>query len=91
MSEQIKFTNEELEQIQSIQNEYNDVAVKFGQIEVQKILMTQQMETLEKSHEGLQSDYKKIQKTEKDLSEKLNEKYGTGTLDIKTGIFTPQQ
>ena len=91
MSEQIKFTNEELEQIQSIQNEYNDVAAKFGQIEVQKILMNQQLETLEKSHEGLQSDYRKTQQIEKELSEKLNEKYGTGTLDIKTGIFTPQQ
>ena len=53
--------------------------------------MSQQLETLDKSHEGLQSDYRKIQKIEKDLSEKLNEKYGTGTLDIKTGIFTPQQ
>ena len=91
MSEQIKFTDEELQEIQSIQNDYNDVAAKFGQIEVQKILMSQQSETIDKSHEGLQSDYRKIQKIEKDLSEKLNEKYGTGTLDIKTGIFTPQQ
>tara|TARA_Y100000592_G_scaffold11704_1_gene16499 strand:+ start:91 stop:366 length:276 start_codon:yes stop_codon:yes gene_type:complete len=91
MTEQIKFTDEELQEIQSIQNDYNDVAAKFGQIEVQRILMNQQLETLDKSYEGLQSDYKKTQKIEKDLSEKLNEKYGTGTLDIKTGIFTPQQ
>ena len=91
MSEEIKFTDEELQEIQSIQNDYNDVAAKFGQIEVQRILMNQQLETLDKSYEGLQSDYKKTQKIEKDLSEKLNEKYGTGTLDIKTGIFTPQQ
>ena len=91
MTEQIKFTDEELQEIQSIQNDYNDVAAKFGQIEVQRILMNQQLETLDKSYEGLQSDYKKTQKIEKDLSKKLNEKYGTGTLDIKTGIFTPQQ
>jgi len=91
MAETIKFTDEELQEIQSIQDDYNDVAVKFGQIEVQKILMNQQLETLEKSHEGLQSDYRKTQQIEKELSEKLNKKYGTGTLDIKTGIFTPQQ
>jgi len=91
MSEQVKFTDDELQQIQSIQDDYNDVSAKFGQIEVQKILMNQQMDTLEKTHQGLQSDYKKTQQIEKELSETLNKKYGTGTLDIKTGIFTPQQ
>ena len=91
MAEQTKFTDEELNEIQSIQDNYNDISIQFGQIEVQKILMQQQLETLEKSHEGLQSDYRKLQKVEKELSEKLNDKYGTGTLDIKTGIFTPQQ
>tara|TARA_B100000424_G_C22847834_1_gene452213 strand:+ start:270 stop:545 length:276 start_codon:yes stop_codon:yes gene_type:complete len=91
MAEQIKFTDEELNEIQSIQDNYNDISIQFGQIEVQKILINQQLETLEKSHEGLNSDYKKAQQIEKELSEKLNKKYGTGTLDIKTGIFTPQQ
>jgi len=91
MAEQTKFTDEELNEIQSIQDNYNDISIQFGQIEVQKILINQQLETLEKSHEGLNSDYKKAQQVEKELSEKLNKKYGTGTLDIKTGIFTPQQ
>lgn len=91
MANEVKFTEDELTKIQSVQDDYNEVSVKLGQLSVQEIILNQQIELIGKTKDALQNDYKKTQQTEKDLSDVLNKKYGTGTLDIKTGIFTPQK
>ena len=37
----------------------------------------------------LEIEYKDVQESERKLVEELNSKYGQGTLDVETGIFTP--
>ena len=52
-SEVVKFTKEELESLQGIQNAYQTKTIEFGQLKVQKILLSQQMDSLEKQLEQM--------------------------------------
>ena len=88
-SKDIKFTEDELKSLQDLQNSYQQKQLQFGQLKVQKILVQQQVDGLETSESQLEVEYGDVQETERKLVEELNEKYGPGSLDPATGVFTP--
>ena len=87
-SSEVKFTDDELKSLQDLQTNYQEKQVAFGQLSVQRILVNQQMEGLEMRQDELETEYTAIQQEERDLVQKLNEKYGPGQLDPQTGVFT---
>ena len=88
-SSEMKFTDEELQSLQDLQNGYQEKQAQLGQLAVQKIIMSQQSEALELRQTELEQEYAQVQQNERDLVAKLNEKYGPGQLDPQTGVFTP--
>ena len=88
-SSEMKFTEEELQSLQDLQNDYQEKQVNLGQLSVQRILLNQQLEALEARQVELESEYEGVQQQERDIVQKLNEKYGPGQLDPQTGVFTP--
>ena len=88
MSE-IKFTEEELKSLSDLAQGYQTTQAAFGQLRVQKILLQQQSEGLEEAEIKLEADYTSLQDNERDIVKQLNEKYGPGSLDPQTGVFTP--
>ena len=87
----MKFTDEELQSLQSLQDNYQEKQALLGQLAVQRILMSQQMDALEARQAELESEYEASQQDERDIVQKLNEKYGPGQLDPQTGVFTPAE
>ena len=54
MSEDVKkITPEELEDIQKVRSEYQEITVKLGQIQVQRMQISNQLELLNKTEEDL--------------------------------------
>ena len=49
------------------------------------------MAALDNNIEQAKQSYTKIQAEERELVQKLNEKYGPGQLDPETGVFTPSK
>ena len=88
-SDEIKFSDEELKDLGDLQQSYQDKQGQLGQIAVQKIILNQQVEAIENRQAELEGEYEEVQQTERDLVQKLNEKYGPGQLDPETGVFTP--
>ena len=88
-STEMKFTDEELQSLQTLQTNYQDKQVNLGQLSVQRILLNQQLEALEARQVEVETEYEAVQQEERDLVQKLNEKYGPGSLDPATGVFTP--
>jgi len=88
-SNEIKFSEDELKSLQYLQNSYQQKQLQFGQLKVQKILVQQQVDGLETSEAQLEVEYGEVQETERKLVADLNEKYGPGSLDPTTGVFTP--
>lgn len=91
MAEPIKFTEEELNKIKEIQQEYQNKTLQFGQLELEKIAMFKKQDELFKYEDALKSDYASLQQKEKELVEELSKKYGPGTLNPQTGEFTPAE
>ena len=88
-SKELKFSEDELQSLQGLQTSYQEKQAMLGQLAVQRILMNQQIETLEIRTTEVEQEYQTVQQEERDLVAKLNEKYGPGQLDPATGVFTP--
>ena len=88
MAKEVKFTDDELKQLQGLQTSYQEKQLQFGQLKVQRILQQQQSDALEEAEVQLEEEYKGVQETERSLVKQLNEKYGPGSLNPETGVFT---
>ena len=88
-SDEIKFSEEELQGLQSLQTGYQEKQTLLGQLAVQKILLDQQSDALEARKTEVEQEYEAVQQQERDLVAQLNEKYGPGSLNPETGVFTP--
>ena len=88
-NDEMKFTDEELQELQDLQNGYQEKQALLGSLSVQRILLDQQSDALEARQTEVETEYEGVQQQERDLVQKLNEKYGPGSLDPATGVFTP--
>ena len=88
-NKEIKFSDEELKSLQDLQNSYQQKQLQFGQLEVQRLLVTQQLDSLDSAKAKLEVEYGEVQETERTLVQDLNKKYGPGNLDPASGVFTP--
>ena len=86
---EVKFSDDELQSLQSLQTGYQEKQAMLGQIAVQRIVLSQQMDALEARQVELESEYGNVQEEERELVQTLNDKYGPGTLAPQTGVFTP--
>ena len=91
MPEEVKFTEDELKQVQDIQNSYTDITNNFGQISLTKIRLEQQMESLNTKYAELVKNLTDEQEKEQTFLDGITEKYGRGTLNPETGVFTPTE
>ena len=87
--QETKFSEKELKSLQDLQNSYQQKQLQFGQLEVQRLLVSQQLDALDNAKTKLEVDYGEVQDTERKIVADLNEKYGPGNLDPATGVFTP--
>ena len=85
----ITFSEEELQSLRNLQADYSEKSAQFGQLKIQKLLVQQQLDSLETSEVQMESDYSALQAKEQEIVKSLNEKYGPGNLDPTTGVFTP--
>tara|TARA_Y100000992_G_scaffold24980_1_gene14184 strand:+ start:147 stop:479 length:333 start_codon:yes stop_codon:yes gene_type:complete len=88
--EPVKFTDEELQSLQELQNTYASISTQFGQLKVSRMNLERQMENLDDAENQLEQNWEENRQTESDLVKSLNEKYGAGTLNPTTGEFIPR-
>jgi hypothetical protein len=89
MSEVKKLTEEEIEQIKGLQQLYNKYIFELGSVESQLNDIAAHRITMETEKNGILSDIKTLTEKEKELLTSLQEKYGTGNINIETGEITP--
>ena len=76
--QQTKVSEEELKEIEAFQQNVNLITYQLGQIALQRL-------SLEKQEEALELQHEQLLKQEKQLGDKLKEKYGNSQIDLKTG------
>ena len=86
MSEDVKkITPEELEDIQKVRSEYQEITVKLGQIQVQRMQISNQLELLNKTEEDLGKQWADTTEKERKAINDLQEKYGKVNINLGSG------
>ena len=80
--EQVTLTKEELEKFQEFQSQNNDLVIALGQLEMQRI-------NLDLTRDNIEEELVKLSGEQDTFAKTIQEKYGEGTIDINTGVFTP--
>jgi len=76
-----KLEDQELQEIKQFQSDFDQLQVLLGQIQLQKF-------KLDNDELILKSKYNDLLFKEKEIGEKLNNKYGEVQIDLKTGEIT---
>ena len=86
MSEDVKkITPEELEGVQKVRSEYQEITVKLGQIQVQRMQISNQLELLNKTEEDLGKQWADTTEKERKAINDLQEKYGKVNINLDSG------
>ena len=84
-----KFTQEEMQEIASLQAEYQQKIYQLGQVKLDEKSLEDAKDELAKRRNELFKEWSDLQKSENELIQKLAGKYGDGSLNLKDGTFTP--
>ena len=79
--QQTKVTEEELKELENFQQNINVITYQLGQLALRKLNINEEEEVLE-------TRYKQLLLEEKEIGDKLKEKYGDASIDLKTGAIT---
>lgn len=80
----IKFTQEEISELATIRQGYEEITLALGQLELQK-------REVKKNETRVNDRLTAAEANEKAFLDKIVAKYGEGTFDISTGLFTPKK
>lgn len=80
--EKQQLTQEEINSLSQLQLDTQNIIIQFGQLEYE-------IQLLERSKKILTSNLNTLKFREQELTETLQQKYGDGNIDLKTGEITP--
>tara|TARA_R100000008_G_scaffold50013_1_gene29854 strand:- start:9 stop:308 length:300 start_codon:yes stop_codon:yes gene_type:complete len=89
MAKEVKFTEDELKSISDLQVKYNQVTNKFGQLAIAKLNLEKQTEALEEEEFKVHQELESVRAEEQETLQKITDKYGPGSLNPETGVYTP--
>jgi len=89
MSEQIKFSEEEITEIKQIQTNYQAAGLQLVQIKLSLTAVKEQLAALELEEKSLTERILELNDREKELAKSLETKYGKGEIDLESGVFSP--
>lgn len=82
MADPIKFTPDEIQEIQDVQSLYNTIVTQAGQVYLEEL-------ALDKKKDQLESNFEEIRNKESGIISSLTTKYGQGKINLETGEFLP--
>lgn len=79
-----KLTREELEKLQEIQQKNQALVNELGQIGLAQL-------NIDKRQENAETYLENLRKEESTFAKELEDKYGTGSIDLEKGEFIPSE
>jgi len=86
MENTIKFTEQEVLEINELKKNVSEVLYQLGQLNLERKKRLDEIDLIESD---LHNKYFALIQDEQLVFQKLNEKYGDGSYDLNTGLFTP--
>jgi len=76
-------TQEEIDKIKKLKQQFEDLTGVIGNVEIQII-------NLQLQKDQIKSNLQQLQQQEKVIAQELEEKYGDGTISLESGEFLPK-
>ena len=89
MPEEVKFTEEELKTLNEVQDGYVQLRGDFGQLYMSRVRLNSQFADLDKLEDDLNKNFEDLQNKERKFLDETTKKYGQGSLNPESGVFTP--
>jgi hypothetical protein len=86
-NKEIKLTTDEQAEMLELNHEYQTVLIDTGQLQMQRLQLTEKLEELNSTETQCKSAYAEIEKKELNFRNRLVKKYGEGELDAHTGVY----
>lgn len=80
-----KITDEELQQVKELRQNFNLITFEFGELSLTRKLLQQELDKLDKDIENYVSTYRTLQEQEKELTDKLEKNYPNQNINFETG------
>lgn len=87
MSQTKKLSQEELDELKSIQTKYLELTAQLGQIHLEKMSLTIALTGMDDELSKLQAVYLELKEEETKIQNAFTKKYGIGTVNLETGEF----
>lgn len=81
-------TEEELTQVQTLKASLDEIVLALGELHLNKILINSEMKKLEQDQLIQETKFEEFREKERVLYTTLQEKYGTGSINLETGEIT---
>lgn len=88
MEEQIKITEEELQEFNTLKNVIQKTIFEFGELYLEKMELDTLYKLMSEKEQQTREKILESKKRETELMDKILKKYGEGNLNIATGTFT---
>jgi hypothetical protein len=83
-----RVTQEELKEIQQLREILITIISTIGELHLAKTLLTKEIGQVEENIKNEEQKFYDFQEKERVIYNKLQEKYGTGNIDLETGEIT---
>jgi uncharacterized protein (DUF3084 family) len=88
MSEERKVTEEELTKIKALQEAYLKVTYDLGQLAVERLDLEAKLNKVGDQYNDAAKHLEALRNQEQELSNTLQENYGSTTIDLETGVIS---
>lgn len=89
MSEQIKISEEELSQVLDLRNRIRENVESIGRMNVRKHFVELELNQINDQLAQIYLTTEDLSAEESRIVDEFSKKYGDGSLDFETGIYTP--
>jgi len=86
--EKTTFTEEEISKIKQLQEKYQVLGIQVVQLTLAKKSAQEYLQSLEDQNNQLTNQIIEVNIEEKEFAKNLSDKYGVGSLDLESGVFT---
>ena len=86
--DEIKLTSDEISELVSLNDEYQEILIGLGQLHIRRYELEQEETKITELERTYNTSYEETQKKEINFKQRISRKYGEGEIDIQTGTYT---
>jgi len=87
--ENIKISDNDIAEIKMLQGKFQEIIFKFGELQIDKMELDRMVSEFVEKEKRLKEEWTNLQNMESSLMDKIVQKHGEGSLNLKDGTFIP--